>query len=254
MTSRKRWEKIYTKQNPFTLPQSVARAVRSCSRDHISENGKHMVKYMWLYISADGFHDQAQPDQCMSGEEWLSVIDEGAALGVKYVILSIGGGLKEHPEVWRMCKWAQDTHGITVGIHLYDQPVTREELAPVTELDANLTHLFIDDDLLQRMSFVQELGVPVHSGEGQDQEIVSPDCHLPEEMTCVGASGTMYTCGLVLGEDEYRLGNVFERKLQSIMTDDSLPHVVPEGVPKIKHHCNGCPPLMIKRMKNGSHS
>jgi len=59
----------------------------------------------------------------------------------------------------------------------------------------------------------------------------------------------MYTCGLVLGHDAYRLGNFFERKLETVMTDDSLPHVIPEGVSKAHHQCNGCPPLMVRRMQ-----
>jgi len=249
VTSRKRWDKVYTKENPFSLPQSVARALRTCSRDHAQGNGKLQVKYLWMYVTEDGVHDQAQPERCMTSDEWLSVIDEAAALGVKHVILSIGGGLDNHPEVWRMCEWAQQTHGIAVGIHLYATVSDRAFLAPVEHLNPQLTHLFLDDELIEAMPFVQELGVPVHSAMGQDQETVSPECHLPEEMTCVGSSGHLYTCGLVLGEQEYSLGNIFDRKLQTIMTDESLPHVIPEGLPKVKHHCNGCPPLMIKRMQ-----
>ena len=45
-----------------------------------------------------------------------------------------------------------------------------------------------------------------------------------------------------------RLGNVFEKPLEHILRDPSLPRTVPGFVPYQRHGCDGCPPIMAKRM------
>lgn len=248
MSRKKRWEDVYDGVNPFELPQKVARGVRQ-SADKTSKNGTARIKYLWIYVSTDGLMDTGVVEQRLSADEWLGVIDESAAMGAECVIISVGDPLTNHPEVVEICKWAQEAHGMMVGVHIYQEPLTAQEVSLFESLSKENTHLFVDPDCLEKMPHIYQSGLPVHDAMGQDQEEVSPSCHLPEEMACVGSGGTMYTCGLVLGNERFRMGNFYDRQLGEVMQDTSVPHTVPEGTPKTHHKCNGCPPLMVQRMQ-----
>lgn len=248
MASRKRWQTVYEGDNPFGLPQSVVRKVRSAARVH-GENGRVALKYLWIYVSHAGLRERTGDGQALSSDDWLSVIDESAAHGARYVIISLGAPLTEHAEVLDICRWAQDVHGMSVGIHLFDTVLTRDEAEQLAGLEADKTWLFVEAGVRDRLPAVDDLQLNIFDATGQEQEVVAPECHLPEEMTCVGAGGTMYTCGLVLGDRNYSFGHFFNRRLNEVMKDESLPHHIPEGLPKAHHKCNGCPPLMVQRMK-----
>ncbi len=246
MTSKKRWEEVYKEENPFQLPQTLLRTLREKAKSFHSKSG---VKYLWIYVSHDSLESPAVADHKLSTEEWLNIIDEAASLGVTHAVISVGAPLTSHPEVIEICSWAQSTYDMQVGIHFYGSDISEEEVQLLSDLDKSKTSLFLDDHLAARAFLFEKHGFDIFPAIGQDQEHVSPECHLPEEMTCVGASGNLYTCGLVLGEKEYRLGHCFERPMDDFMTDPSLPHTIPEGLPKSKHRCNGCPPLMVQRMQ-----
>lgn len=246
MTSKKRWSDVYKSENPFQLPQALLNALRQKSEEF---KAKSDVKYLWIYVSHDSLEENETPAKRLTTEEWLNVIDEAASLGVQYVVISVGSSLKDHPEVQEICRWAQSMYGMQVGVHLYCETISREESSLLLDLDRSRTVVFLDCPDPEVAGHFKEQGFDVYSALGQDQEHVSPECHLPEEMTCVGAAGTLYTCGLVLGETEYRLGHFFERPLDNVMHDPSLPHTIPEGLPKSKHRCNGCPPLMVQKMQ-----
>ncbi len=248
MTSQKRWDRTYAKANPFQLPQTIKRTVRTCSDMH-EHNGNGSLQYLWAYLAEDGLKDIAGGESRLNLEEWLGVIDETASLGVTCVILSIGAPLAEYPEAIEICRWAQDAHQMMVGLHLYGVSITSPDVALIATLDPGRTHLFIDPDCMETAKPIRDKGFQVYDAIGQDQDMVEPECRLPEEMACVGAGGTMYTCGLVLGDEEFLLGDFYARKLKSVMKDESLPHTVPAGLPKVRNKCNGCPPLMLQRME-----
>jgi radical SAM protein with 4Fe4S-binding SPASM domain len=222
--------------------------VRSAAKGH-GENGRVSLKYLWIYVTHAGIEQRSEGGEVLSAEDWLSVIDESAAHGARYVIISLGAPLSEHPEVLEICRWAQEAQQMSVGIHLFDATLTREEAERLAELDTDRTWLFMEADVREQLPAVDDLQLNIYDATGQDQEVVAPECHLPEEMTCVGANGSMYTCGLVLGDRNYGFGNFFNRRLNDVMKDESLPHHIPEGLPKSHHKCNGCPPLMVQRMK-----
>ncbi|MCP4639309.1 MAG: hypothetical protein GY851_02695 [bacterium] len=251
MGSKKRWERVYEGDNPFALPQTISKAVKDCMGSFEGDQSK-TLEYLWLYASEDGVakgNGNRSPAKVLDRDDWLSIIDEAAGLGVGCIIFSLGCGILERPEIAEICQWAQSMHGMLVGLHVYGSPLLKEDVNALGSLDKKSVILFVDDALHEDMRFADEMGFTVCSGEGQDQPHVEPTCTLPESMTCIGASGTMYTCGLVLGEKEYRLGHAFERRLEDVMGDESLPHIIPEGVSKAKRGCNGCPPLMAKRLK-----
>ena len=138
---------------------------------------------------------------------------------------------------------------MVIGIHLYGPALAADEITTISQLDRAKTHIFFDSPCPELERRLTAMGFEVYPAEGEDKEFVKPECHLPKQMTCVGAAGTVYACGLVLGDENYRFGNFFERKLMDVVKDSSLPYVVPEGLPKSHHRCNGCPPLVLHRIR-----
>lgn len=251
MSTRKRWRSIYTEENPFALPQAVLRGVNQCCKRAQKTGNNEKVEYLWVHLpgSPGGANDGSKPP--LSLDEWLCVIDESASIGAKMLIISVGAPLHQLPQLLPICDWAQNGHGMTVGIHAYVRLQEQDEDV-LGRLDAARTRVFADSDVIESAQFVERIGIPLYCADGFDDSIVSPKCDLPSTMTCVGHEGTLYTCGLVLGQEQYSLGNFFEHKLSHVMDDESLPHGIPEGISHAKHRCNGCPPLMAQRMQEHS--
>jgi radical SAM protein with 4Fe4S-binding SPASM domain len=250
VTSRKRWKDIYAGDNPFQLVQTVARQIRTTAKN-AETNGHKQLKYVWLYASSDGISDSSSEDERLSAQEWLSVVDEAASMGASYIVATLEDSLSKQPEVVELSEWAQTAHDMWVGLHFTPEALSMDGLDQLQRLDKEKTYLFVEEEEHPAAQELRKQGFMVCNAEGQDQETVSPECRLPEEMTCVGSQGTMYTCGLVMKDEDYRLGNFFENKLDRVMKDESLPHSVPEGYPKGGQKCNGCPPLMVRRMEQG---
>ena len=79
--SRKRWQRTYSDGNPFELPQSITKRIRTCAED--AAGAPQTVDYLWVYVgSAEG---EPKSGSRLQLEEWLSVIDEAAALGAECV-------------------------------------------------------------------------------------------------------------------------------------------------------------------------
>ncbi len=251
MSSRKRWQNIYADENPFTLPQTVANALTRCCKDQTG-GGCEGVKYLWIHLP--GNSETAIPvseTKALSPEEWLCVIDEAASVGVKSMIVSVGSPLRQVPQLLQLCAWAQNTHEMIVGIHAYValQPADIEVLR---KLDARKTRVFADGEHVETMRFVEQAGILLHCADGLHDYEEQPHCDLPSTMACIGSEGTMYTCGLVLGQEQFSLGHVFNRTLSNIIKDATLPHTIPAGASSSTHRCNGCPPLMAKKMQEDS--
>jgi radical SAM protein with 4Fe4S-binding SPASM domain len=184
----------------------------------------------------------------MDTDEWLGVIDEAAGLGAETLIITLPCSVSQRSDLLEVCQWAQSAHGMTVGIHLSQCCLSRDDIAHLSQLDRERLLLFVDSDCMEGLEFARDMGMRIFEADGIDDGAVQPACSLPESMACVGAEGKLYTCGLVLGDTDYFLGHIFERKLDNIMCDKSLPHEVPEGLKAGTRRCNGCPPLMAKRI------
>ncbi len=250
MASRKRWNNIYDGENPFGLAQTVAKSLQSCTKRKEEEPSKR-VRYLWVYLpDRDAYTTSNADERPLSFDELLDIIDEGAGVGARSLIVSTSSPIATHPYLLQICDWAQTTHEMTVGIHLYKLPFKQEDLPVLAKLNKDKTRLFIDGEHMESAPLAEGAGYRVYNADGLDDEIVSPKCEFPGTMTCVSPIGNLYTCGLVLGEQRFKLGHIFERKLTSIMEDSSLPHAIPEGVSKATRRCNGCPPLMAQKMHN----
>lgn len=261
MTSRKRWQHIYSDENPFRLPQSIVRTLKKFAKA-FGGREPETVKYLWIHVADDVFVPQQyrngngseREGRDLSTEEWLNVIDEAASLGAESLIVSVGAPLSERPEVWTICQWAQATHGMVVGVYVCDAGIGEEDVRQLCRLDKEKTRLFVDSDCLDRLRYVDEqYGVQLCIADGLMPGEPAIACRLPETMTCVGSRGTLYTCGLVLGNERFRLGDVNRKRLDGVMADESLPHNIPEGAaPDMPRRCNACPPLMEQRMRGRS--
>lgn len=216
------------------------------------------VKYLWIHIADDAFvpqqyrNGQGKNGRDLSNEEWLNVIDEAASLGAESLIVCVGCCPSEKPEVWSICEWAQTTHGMTVGIYVNEGNLGESDIHRLTQLDRERTRLFVDSHDLDRFRHLDEQhGIQLCIADGLLPGEPSPQtCRLPENMTCVGSGGTLYTCGLVLGNQRYCMGDVNRERLDNVMSDESLPHTVPgETMPENTHRCKACPPLMEQRLR-----
>jgi radical SAM protein with 4Fe4S-binding SPASM domain len=227
------------------LPAAIAAEVKACARAFDSANGKS-VKYLWIYVTDHSGSPGKDEERrgALTIDEWLSVIDEGASLGAECVVIGLGAPLAQHPEVAEICRWAQAAHEMMVGLHVHREPLTQAEIQQIKELDPAKTRVFVDKDHMDAMQLAQDMGLSLLEADGYEIGSHETSCTLPGEMTCIGAQGDLYTCGLVLGEKQYNLGHFFDRRLEQVMADGALPHEVSYETREPRKKCGGCPPRL----------
>lgn len=251
MKSKTYWKKESGDTDPFKLPKQLRGDIAAAAQKFSeSESGPPTVKYVWLYVTENGLAHGRGDEEVGEGLEfdtWLNIIDESASLGAEWLVMYVGTDLSKCPQVWDICKWAQETHGIKVGIHLEGAHVSNGDFEHLADLDASKLFLAVDEDRLESLAFLEERGIRLCRANVPIGERPEPDCKGPATMTCVGANGSLYACGLVLGRERYALGNVQARPLKGIMEDQSLPHVVHRTLEEAEAGCDGCPAQMAKR-------
>lgn len=241
---KKRWAQNQMGESPFALTSAVSTGLRNAAKE-IQSGQQAPIRYLWVHFSTK---DRENEQPRLNRDEWLGVIDEAASMGARVAIFSIADPLTESQDVLAMSEWAQTTHDMTVGIHIYNRDVTRHDARCLSRLNAKLTRLFVGSEGLAAAEFVKQMGIQVVNADGIDDGIEAPSCELPQTMTCVGPEGSLYTCGLVMGNQQFHLGNFLERKLKNVICDQSVPHQVPKGASHAKNRCSGCPPLMARRI------
>lgn len=241
--------------DPFQLPNSIVKQLKKChdAQCKCEETevaaGRPGVKYLWLHVEsgADKPGPRSVGTQPLSLDEWLNVIDEAASLGVHCMLLCVELPLARYPELPALLEWAQVTHGMMVGLYVRGAALEPRDLEAIEHLDASKFCLFVDSERLDMLQGLVGKRVPVFSAAVDEGEHRQP-CSIPETMICVASEGTMYTCGLVLGDERFSLGNVFERPLHHVVGDHSLPRRIPGDVLRDPDRkCTACPPLMAKR-------
>jgi hypothetical protein len=251
VSSRKRWHKLYEGDNPFELPRTITDEIRACAKAYRDEDGQG-IEYLWIRLCEVGEHTEACKSAAGGGldlEGWLSIIDEAASLGATAALVSFQPPIRTHRDLLDMCRWAQNTHDMMVGLHIRRRPLGEEELDLVSELDPAKTPFFADSDVIDAMRYLDASPFKLLPSEEEENIVSSGTCTLPQTVMCVSHCGTMFVCGLVICDGDFRLGHVFERKLGKVMGDDALPHEIPQGFSKANRECNGCPPLMLKRLQ-----
>jgi len=223
--------------------------VRSCCEEARKVNGKPKVIYLWLCVSERGIGHgpgpvkRTSPRKPLALDEWLTVVDEAAAMGASWLVLTLLTELGRHPEVFRIAEWAQKTHGMTIGFHLGIPVLTPAECAALDRFDRAKTRLLIRRQDLDKVRDLEQDGFVIWTANPQEDG-GKPDCQGPAKMIYVNAEGDLYTCGLVDGNPDYHMGHALERPLKTIITDPSVPHAVDESIHTVSPACDGCPSLV----------
>jgi len=229
--------------NPFELPQRI----KTCLRTSAESGAAASAKYLWVHLgTASGSCGQGHDQEAESAptlEEWLNVVDEAASLGVHWIILSINTSLTAFPDVIQVCQWAQDAHGMTVGLHSDQYELPAEELEALRALDLSKTQVVAKRAAAAGLKKAQEAGFQVIIADPQPYG-ERPDCRGPKEMLFVSPRGRLFTCGLVEDNNEYALGNIFVRSFRELLSDASLPHLVHPKDHTVTEGCDGCPALL----------
>ena len=222
----------------FELPRSVRRAVRSCA----SPGGQRPagdVFYLWIQLGPHG------ESPALESSDWLNVVDEAASVGVNWLVVTLGISGELPHGLDAVCRWAQDTHSMTVCLHTgNDEPDPNLE-ALVASLETGHTYLLVEPEHMENFSRLGERGVHVGSANpvahGEDSQ-----CDFPYKMVFVNPAGNLYTCGLVAGETEFFLGSVFKGSMEQVVHNPKLPHSVDALEARPRNGCSGCPPLVAK--------
>ena len=178
------------------------------------------------------------------------MIDEAAARGANTFIVSVTGELEKRDLLVPLCGWAQDTYDMLIGIHVREPALSKDDLGVFDSLDPKRTHILACESLIKSMAAYDDAGFGLIAADELSECDDGDDCALPGNLCCLGADGEMYTCGLVLGKQQYRLGNCLERKLDQVMADETLPHFVPDRPAEHSHRCEGCPPRLVRLLKD----
>lgn len=229
----------------LSLPKRVRRGIAAC-RSGAQEDD---VRYLWLNIAEEvpnSVREESPAAVSLSEGQWLNVIDEAASLGVGWVVISVRSTLSSIPNLWTICDWAQRTHNMTVGLHLHSSAISDEELCCLRKLDASKTRILVTRDLMEVVRHLESYGLQLCEADPERVKNKT-SCEMPYKMVYVNAVGELYTCGLVDGREDFRLGTVFENKFKKILADPQLPHCVPPGSTVVSNGCYGCPPWMVKQ-------
>ncbi|HDP35384.1 MAG TPA: hypothetical protein ENN29_09775 [Candidatus Hydrogenedentes bacterium] len=232
----------------FHLPKTLKQKIRECARGE-KANSASKVFFLWACVTEKGLKQGVKKTKGkakkLTKQEWLTVVDEAASLGANWFVLSFGAPLAECGDIWDVCKWAQTAHGMMVGLHVKGSHLTRRDLSYIKALDLRKTRILARKGALRRIKLTgdEKESLIVWTANPQ-AEGERPNCQGPSRMIFVNANGELYTCGLVEGKAEYRMGHVFDRKLGGIISDLDLPHHVDEEIHYVTPECDGCPALI----------
>jgi len=235
--------------NPFRLPKTITRCVKECAKHHTLD-APETVKYLWIMATQDhagGAIGEDGAGPTLSANDWLNVVDEAASLGVQCMAVCVGSAFSNWPEVWQVSWWAQNVHGMTVDFHVRCNGLCDEEGQRLTGLVPELTWLFVPEQGLASASELARHGIGVCNAEVSHDD-PQHSCDGPNSIVFVGPSGVLYSCGLVLGFDQFRLGHVGEQALRQIYDGGKRSRSVPRGSPRNDHGCDGCPNQMARRI------
>lgn len=225
--------------NPFDLARRVRHKMNCCCNSHRADED---ITYLWLYVDRRGATTPPPSGPTPRLEDWLNVIDEAAAAGVRYLVISLESGFGAFPHLWEICKWAQEQHGMTVGLHTLATELTAEECELIRQLTLDRTRLLVCKDGITRFKHLEDGGVKLRLGQLEESNPMG-SCDKPGRMVYINAHGVLYTCGMVDGDDNYRLGTIFEGEFKNILRDPALPHRIDQQQHYHERGCDGCPPL-----------
>jgi radical SAM protein with 4Fe4S-binding SPASM domain len=237
-----------TDPDPFLAARQTRNVLSQCRNANPCSGDD--IRYLWI----DAAHldaTQTTPVDVPSSltvEEWLNVIDEAAALGVNWLVISLHQCCDAGEAVGEMFRWAQQTYGMNTALHTRCSGLDPSAGELLRQLDPQLTYVFVCRDHLDAWKQLEaEQGIRVRIAN-PELESKPETCAMATGMIFVNPQGQLYTCGLVNGDGEYRLGNIFEERFHAVLRDQSLPHEVPLAPTRASHGCDGCPPLVARHV------
>ena len=234
--------------DPFALPKRIRKRIRECTKT--TDESKQDIVYLWIHVSSKWIaqaEDAATLESPLLLEDWLNVLDEAAAYGANWLVITIHTPFSQFPDIWEIARWAQETHGMRVGLHTDEEAFKEEEIAAIKTLNQEKTRIFVRRDAMSRLKHLEAEGIRLAPADPQPYGH-KPDCRGAAKMIFVDSRGVLYTCGLVEGNRDYRLGTIHEGTFDKILHDPSLPHTVPEKIHRISKGCDGCPSLIANFM------
>lgn len=242
--TKKRFKKEDLTLELLGFPRSILKKIRECSK--IVESTPKDISYLWIKISqGTGDTTHRQHDWKLNLEDWLNVIDEAVSAGANWLVLTVQVPINEMEEIIEICQWAQKTYNIKVGLFLCREDISPDEINILSQLDKNLTQIFVKKKSFEQFKKIKDMGFFLGIADPQEYGD-KPNCEGASKLLYVDSEGSIYTCGLVAGKRNYKLGNVYERKFKEIVTDPTLPHSVDEKIHKVNEGCDGCPSLLAK--------
>lgn len=248
MKSKFYWKKRLAEAHPFDLPRKISESLDGCRKQVDSTGSKPAIRYIWIHLTHEGLrHGQPAQESALNLEDWLNVIDESASLGAEWMVVYVGSSLNQAPLVWELCKWAQETHNLNVGLHLTCDCLSDEDIDRLSTLDRQKTYLVADGNCSHALSVFEERGVNVRKSDLHLRDKFTR-CTKPADIACVSADGQMFSCGLVLGEAEFALGPVQQRRMGDVIGDAALPHAIEDALRFPTRGCEGCPPYVAEQV------
>ncbi len=230
------------------VPKSILKKVRKCCFSLTSEEAKD-VSYLWIRISKEHIEKTGNgASRKPNLDDWLCVVDECAAEGINWLVLTVEIPLDKLGHLLIICKWAQNTYQMRVGIYLKRDSISDEEIKILNELNKNLTQIFVKKEFLNNFrklileGFFIGIANPQNYGE-------KPKCEGAKTLVFCSSTGSIYTCGLVEGEKEYKLGDIYEKEVREVIEDPKLPHKVKEDIHFLNEKCDGCPALILRHLQ-----
>lgn len=225
------------------LPKQIRRGIRECTKTQAKAHSD--ITYLWIHVSKAGI---AQPaDGAISKapglEHWLNVVDEAAAFGANWLVVTMDTSFTAYPDIWTVCQWAQETHDMEIGLHTNVDAPAGDEIEAISQLNPARTRVFVKRSALSAFAPFEAAGFRVSAADPQPYGH-HPDCRGAQRLVFVAPDGALYTCGLVEGNENYKLGNIFEDRFDQLLRDPSLPHAVAENIHRVSSGCDGCPSLI----------
>lgn len=251
MRSKTYWIKDQSGRDPFEVPKRVAKGVEACRSGMAGDRAvARPLRYIWIYVTEAGLHqdgEHPQSEDVLGLDGWLNVIDESASLGAEWMMVYVGASLSQVPYIWQVCAWAQDVHELRVGLHLTSNCLSEDDIERLSRLDPERTYLVADKAHIASLRFLESKGIRLCEANIRATER-DTCCTKPEEIACVAADGRLFSCGLVLGDERYAMGDSQHGTLRDMKEDESLPHAVLDTTAFALSGCDACPPLMAMRV------
>lgn len=233
-----------------SLPGCLSSRLQQARVTGTTTPSSSQIHYIWLHVTKDGIIESHEAPQStvLSLNDWLNIVDESASLGAQWMIIHVDTCLKSDSDVWRICAWAQEVHGICVGLHLDHDCMNEVSLAPIHHLKQDKTFVVADNNAVEALNFLSEKGYCICASNIGSEDRMLP-CEHTESIVCAGADGVMFCCGMVVGEESYRLGNVQADPVNEAMRKHQSLKPILMNQEREGHSCNGCPPFMVQRFK-----